>query len=146
MKNNLSSLSLVLAALSVLYRFGCSVTPSLSGSNSRGGVFRGQGERRRRSVIKRDSLIGGRWRIGERRKLKWERGKMLLRERELGTGRKKKEETLCAKSKSCNMRSIYLCYGASRDSRQLHRCSQPYPRPKDATERQKKKIQPNKQR
>lgn len=69
MKNNLSSLSLVLAALSVLYRLGCSLAPSLSGSNSRGGVFRGQGERRRRSVIKRDSLIGGRWRKG-RRKLK----------------------------------------------------------------------------
>lgn len=61
------------------------------------------------------------------------------RERVRDWKKKKKEETLCAKSKSCNMRSIYLCYGASRDSRQLHRCSQPYPRPKDATERQKKK-------
>lgn len=62
-KNNLSSLLLILAAPSVLHRFGCSLTSSLSGSNSRGGAFEGQGERRRRSVIKRDSLIGGRWKV-----------------------------------------------------------------------------------
>lgn len=54
---------------------------------------------------------------------------MSLRERErehLGLEENKKEkETLCAKSKSCNMRSIYLCYGASKDSRQLQRRSWP---------------------
>lgn len=95
MKNNLSSLSLVLAALSVLYRFGCSVTPSLSGSNSRGGVFRGQGERRRRSVIKRDSLIGGRWRIGDKETKVGEREDAPERERVRDWKKKKGRNTMC---------------------------------------------------
>lgn len=94
MKNNLSSLSLVLAALSVLYRFSCSLTPSLSGSNSRGGVFKGQGERRRRSVIKRDSLIGGRWRIGEKETKAGEREDAPERQ-SLVMGEKRGRDTMC---------------------------------------------------